>query len=85
MQSTHVYWASTLFQTLVCSRGLRQGAHRPCPVVLTAWQGSWSHERTFTRQCGQCVRGRSTEERPWPGRGEKEGFLGDVSLEEIRE
>lgn len=47
----------------------RQGAHRPCPVVLTAWQGSWSHEQTFTIQCGQCVRGRSTEERPWPGRG----------------
>lgn len=27
MQSTHIYWTSTLFQTLVSSRGLRDDVH----------------------------------------------------------
>lgn len=86
MQSTHIYWASTLFQTLVCSRGLRGKVHTD-PALWCSQPGRAAGHMSRHSQYSVVSVLEVGAQRKDLGLavGSKEGFLGDVSLEEIRE
>lgn len=91
MQSTHIYWASTLFQTLVSNRGLRDEVHTdPAPWHSQPGRaaGHMSRHSQYSvvsvLEVAQVTEGAQRRD-PGPAVGSKEGFLGDVSLEDFRE
>lgn len=86
MQSTHVYWASTLFQTLVSNRGLRGKVHTD-PALWPSQPGRAAGHMSKHSQYSVVSVLEVGAQRRDPGLAvrSKEGFLGDMSLEEFRE
>lgn len=89
MQSTHIYWASTRFQALVSNRGLRGKVHidpGPWHAQPGRAAGHMSRHSQYSvvsvLEVAQVTEGAQRRD-PGPAVGSKEGFLGDVSLEDF--
>lgn len=91
MQSTHIYWASTLVQTLASNRGLRGQVHTD-PALWHSQPGRAAGRMSRHSQysvvsvleVAQVTEGTQRRD-PGPALGSKESFPGDMSLEDFRE